>query len=968
MRYQILNTIGSGGMGVVYRAYDRLTQQPVALKSVTKLGQHGLDFRIVLAQEFRTLASLRHPHIVSVLDYGFDELRQPFFTMELLHNAENILTYGRNQPLQTQIDLLRQIYLALHYLHRRGIIHRDLKPDNVMVVEGDVKILDFGLAVPREQLKDDDENAVGTLAYMAPELLQNYPASESSDLYAVAIIAYEMFSGKHPIMDDNVPQTIRNVLTVKPDTESLDIPQWLKAVLDRSMEKEPHQRYQQARELIEIFNDYTTTHTETISLRESFLKAATFIGRDTELNTLKNALNQLMAARQGSSWLIAGESGVGKTRLMDELRTYALVEGAMVLRGQTITESTSPYQLWRDAVQHLALDADLTKREISILKQIIPSLPGEVIHDAQNAQMYLISTLEAILTRQKQPIVILLEDLQWAKESLAILQRLNAIIEKLPVMIVASYRDDERPTLAEELPGMQLMKLERLSSEAIRALSESMVGEYNRDIVTLLERETEGNVFFIVEVVRALAEDAGSLEMIGLKTLPPTVFARGINTLVQRRLERIPTRYRPLLQIAAVAGRQLDLTLLSKLSQGINLMDWLTTCASAAVLEVRDDKWLFAHDKLREGMLENLPEEKAIHLKIAQTLEEIYPDSRWAKLAYHWGEAGIPEKEAHYSGLAGEESLERGIYPQAQAYLQRAYTIGNKTVLRPLGEVYYGLGDYEQARQLLNDSIAKEGKTARALIVLGNIELAMGDNDAALNFLQQAREIGDHLQAARAIRSMGVVSETMTRLEDAQRYYQESLDIFLQIDDTMGIAGAYTNLANLARRNGNYAHAKELYQASLERFESLNFAWGTAFTMTSLGTLLDELKEHQEAKNLHTRAVALCRSVEHKWGLAFCLGNLAQNCTYLDDYSTAQAYIREGLQIAQSIQTMPLMLDMLYSYAQTLSDDPEYAIALIALVAHHPLTEPETLEKLGDTSLPPTTLTAEAAIERIIGA
>src|SRR5579859_3076052 len=156
-RYEIVAEIGHGGMGVVYRTLDRLSGQMVALKKVNALydqledTRDSVDFRIALAQEFKTLASLRHPNIISVLDYGFDRSRQPYFTMELLETAPTILRAAEKVTLAQKIQLVLQMLQALAYLHRRGIIHRDLKPDNVLVADGTVKVLDFGLATTKQQ-------------------------------------------------------------------------------------------------------------------------------------------------------------------------------------------------------------------------------------------------------------------------------------------------------------------------------------------------------------------------------------------------------------------------------------------------------------------------------------------------------------------------------------------------------------------------------------------------------------------------------------------------------------------------------------------------------------------------------------------------------------------------------------------------------------------------------------------------
>ena len=213
---------------------DRLTGNIVALKRVL-VAASDLQFAsqatssdplLALALEFRTLAGLRHPHIMGVLDYGFTDFegrhRQPYFTMPVIDSAQTLTQVAADLDTSGKVRLLVEMLQALAYLHRRSILHRDLKPANLLVTaDGFVQVIDFGLALAQAQSSINlHAGTVGTLAYMAPELLMETPASIASDLYGVGVIAYEVFVGQHPFAARNIGTLVNGILHDTPDTSS----------------------------------------------------------------------------------------------------------------------------------------------------------------------------------------------------------------------------------------------------------------------------------------------------------------------------------------------------------------------------------------------------------------------------------------------------------------------------------------------------------------------------------------------------------------------------------------------------------------------------------------------------------------------------------------------------------------------------------------------------------------------------
>jgi len=1034
-RYQLLLPLGSGGMGIVYQAVDRLTQHSVALKRVLMSGRGGFDhpmqdfMRVVLAREFQTLASLRHPHIISVLDYGFDQNQQPYFTMDLLENTKTILEAGRALPLRERIDLLIQTLQALVYLHRRGIMHRDLKPANILVCDGIVKVLDFGLAVEHAL----EGEFVGTIAYMAPEVLAGHAYTPVSDLYAIGVIAYELLTGHYPFettlgqvqsvvsrikapdpdfsvfdsLEDRLPSvsdavtpidpnvTIVNDHTIKIDSmppptkrfeplaksisnrressealtqEHAAVPPTLKIIMQRLITNAPEQRYQRASDVVRDLNiaiGNQTAH-ETAEARESFLQAARFVGREREMNALTGALEAAIN-NQGSLWLVSGESGVGKSRLFDEIRIQALVKGALVVRGQAENSGTA-YQLWGEPLRRLSLNLELNDADAGILKTIVPdiaellarNIPDPPPVESGEAETRLMSVVSSLFHRQNRPLVLILEDLHAARgDSLRLLEKIRALSEHLPLLILGNYRDDEENDDLTRFVDAPKLKLHRLNNEEIFALSESILGDIARapKISSLLMRETEGNVFFLIEIIRALAEEAGQLDQIGLVTLPANILTGGVERILRRRLERVPRHAYPLLQTAALLGREPDLKILTATAPTIDMEQWLFTCAEASILEVREERWRFTHDKLRASIEQALSddERRDIHHTIAQAIEQVYGhEARYAAiLALHWGGAGFTSKELDYLLQSGQYSYELGDNRAAidayERYLTRVRQQAESSSSSPermmesivqirMAKALTHLGNYADSTRLLNVVllVAQDQKltplAAEAETYLGRNALLQSDYDEAKVYLQQSlesfRTLNDQVGIANSRMYLGEIAIFQGETALAEDHLIASLILSRSLKDTRAIASALGVLADLLARQQKLADAEKYLRESLALNQQLGNRYIVAGALMQLGILAGFRGDIEESLKQFGDSLNYFREMGNRDAIAAALNNMGFVSVMSKRFSQAQGYFEESLEISLELQNVWGIANTLANLGAVHTENGDYVQAM----------------------------------------
>ncbi|MBD2253056.1 AAA family ATPase [Nostoc parmelioides] len=631
--YTITEQIYWGSRTTVYRATQYIQKLPVVIK--------------VLQREYPTFGELvqfRNQYAISK-NLPIVGIIQPL-SLEKFGNSYALImedwggisleTYIQQQSLDIADILGIAIQLAniLHELQQHRVIHKDIKPANILIhpESKQVKVIDFSIAslLPKETQEIQNPNTLeGTLAYLAPEQTgrMNRGIDYRSDFYALGVTLYQMLTGRLPFIADDplelVHCHIAKIATPAHEV-SIDVPPILGAIVAKLMAKNAEDRYQNALGLKHDLGECCNQWKQTGSIAEfelgqrdlcdRFIIPEKLYGRETEVQTLLDAFERV-AVGTTELMLVAGFSGIGKTAVVNEVhkpiikqRGYfikgkfdqfnrnvpfsAFVQAFRDLMGQLLSESDAQLQHWKTQIlAALGENAQVVVELIPELERIIgtqPPVPELSGTAAQNRFNLLFQKFIQVFTQPKHPLVMFVDDLQWADSaSLNLIQVLMSESQTGCLLLLGAYRDNEvfaAHPLTLTLEGMEkagatinTITLQPLSFTSLNHLIADTLHAQEtvvKPLTELVMQKTHGNPFFATQFLKALHQDqlitfnsnAGYWQC-DIVQVRDAALTDDVVELMAQQLQKLPQATQEILKLAACIGAQFDLNTLAIVSQ-----------------------------------------------------------------------------------------------------------------------------------------------------------------------------------------------------------------------------------------------------------------------------------------------------------------------------------------------------------------------------------------------------------------
>ncbi len=691
--------------------------------------------------------------------------------------------------------LYQNLLSLVEQLHVNHVLHRAINPDTIFVLTTtearEYELLWTGVSIVDQPSND----LLRYTSYISPELSGLVSGNDcpASDIYSIATVVYECLTGKRLFDATNLndflfKQSTEAVPTLR--TLGFQVPQVLDEILQRSLQLSTEHRYQTASAVLsdvsELLNAYESGDIDPVvilgmsDIRKTLILPA-FVARPFELKRLNSHLEQAMKGKAGVVTL-AGESGLGKSRLLTEFSQNATSKNFSVYQGTTTADIVSPFQIFGNVAEQILVSGndspDLLNR-LRLLSQedrhaVVRALPvlnelllidGEEENSDSVGEAQTLTALcllfEALGTAEK-PALMILDDCQWDADFVSrLLKRWLLFKTQNPkqarhVILVASFRSEEvaQSHPLREMHRVENIKLQPLDEESVQLMAQSMAGPLPLRALNLINDLSAGSPFMVVALVHGLVETKAIFFTQSGWQIDDLAFDQVKSSsksadILAKRLDLLSPNTRVFLELGAVLGSKFDGKIAADLSS-LTKEDIKKSVQDARNRNLlrrlqKTEEYRFLHDKIREELLARMDSQRRnkLHKQVAIFLEKKFP-KRTAEIAYHYDAAHENEIAVNFALRAAESAREQHALNLAEQQLRIALKstelLESEThfkIIEGLGDVLMLQGRYQEAEEVFHQANSfATSEVARSELLGKNGELCVKRGDMETAFLK----------------------------------------------------------------------------------------------------------------------------------------------------------------------------------------------------------------------------------------
>jgi len=976
-RYRLLELLGEGAAGKVYRAEDLGQGKPiVALKLL-----HAKDARWenFFRREFEVLSGLNHPNLVRVYDFGpAPEDDTYYFTQELVV-GKPLLDAVAGMRVDQVVGLFIEICRALEFIHAHGVLHRDLKPANIMVNMNNpmgerVRVLDFGLWRELDNTPKKGARWAGTPLYLASEVLRGYGHSVSADLYAVGVTLYQSITRKLP-HGRGTPQELLSARKKEPAPDlSHRCSQNFAALVGRLLKEDAKERPESAAEVGAALSAVAPKYALAMPLA---LGRARLVGRQAEKDLIGGTIKDVNAGRPAPRLIVVeGEPGMGKSRLVQEMKAQVQLDGGRAAVGQCGTDVNWAYRPISEMVRTLAPGNN--KEELydgyrNVMEYFYPDLGSteasmailRPVHEEETLQDD-IATFFHDMARV-QLCVLFVEDIEACDaQSLRVFQKILTKETARHLMIIVTKEPNAQlPSALQDVRDADKfhVRLTPLQKEEMQGMVKALLGVENvpGQLFDTLWAYSKGIPLKVEDYLAALldkgeiyrGEQGWNFEGVLNRDLP--VFSS--DEVVQERLRHLTNLEKTVLSALGVFNQPASEKMLSAIT-GMNRSAVKTSLTRSeahgilTVVSLQGDtpRFAFRHPSFKDALLGQ--EEAAgtlpgLHLRCGNVLEERAKeksDKIAETLAYHFEKAADTGKAVHYLSLATDSSMAMCDVPRALIHARQASRLlrenPNAVAVKEslgaqyrLAKVLFVAGELQECSALLQsiywvaDEEGDHLMAARIQLFRSKLFATLGLSVSDVEpFRQQLEEMGQEggPVAERLIllaqQNLGLISRPVQVLRETRRLVANERAMS---DRDYQLVG-WELLTHAAIRARRFRQAVVYAKRRLTVAEKFNSRFHSADAQIVLASALAATGQRLQARDLFKKSL----DQADRWGARLLevkvLFQLARELYVSGAYSDAIARLHEALSLASELSLRIEKLEMFCFLGECLVSLGEY--------------------------------------------